>query len=239
MAISQRAAALAILVVALAASVATTLAQAEIVSLVPTGDTTIYSESGDLSNGAGEFVFSGRTARSTTRRALLRFDVAASVRPGSTISTVTLTLHPSQSPGSSEPPLPQSFVLHRVIAPWGEGTSDARTPGGFGTRATVNDATWTYRFWYSDVWTTPGGDFNPSESAHTVISVTNDAFVVWGPTAEMVRDVRDWLDQPATNFGWILIGNEALDKTARRFDSRESRKVTYRPVLTIEFIPPH
>ncbi len=225
-------------------SLVTAPALADVVRLAPSRDTTIYSESGDLGNGAGEYLFSGHTARSTTRRALLAFDVARHVPAGSKITSATLTLHVSQSPGLAEgapsqpSALPAPFVLHGVTAAWGEGTSNAGPPGGFGAGATVNDATWTHRFWNAGIWTTPGGDFNAVGSASTVIPVTSDALVTWGSTAAMVADVQAWLDNPATNFGWVLIGNEAADRTARRFDSRENRNPAYRPVLTIEFIPP-
>jgi hypothetical protein len=37
----------------------------------------------------------------------------------------------------------------------------------------------------------------------------------------MVADVQQWLDQPASNFGWIIIGNESQSGTSKRFNSRE------------------
>jgi len=53
----------------------------------------------------------------------------------------------------------------------------------------------------------------------------------------MVADVQGWLDQPATNFGWILIGNEAAPTTTKRFDTRESPISSNRPVLEVAFTP--
>src|SRR6266542_2711210 len=224
---------------ALASSLAVAPALAGVVTLTPSQDNTMYGENGEWSNGAGEFLFSGRTAFSSSRRVLLAFDVAANVPAGSAINSATLTLHVSQSPGPAQPsPVPERFVLHRLTSAWGEGTSNAGSPGGLGTPATVNDATWTYRFWNAGTWATPGGDFNAAGSASVVVAVTNDGFFTWGSTATMVADVQDWLDKPATNFGWELIGNEAADKTARRFDSRENRNAAHRPVLTIDFTPP-
>jgi hypothetical protein len=214
-------------------------ARADVVKLAPSGDNTLYSESGELSNGAGEFVFAGRTSLSNIRRALLAFDIAKHIPAGSTIRSVTLSLHVSQSPGrAGGPTLPQSFVLHRLTVSWGEGTSNPGPPGGFGAAATLDDATWTYRFWRASPWGTPGGDFDPAESAIALVPVTDDAPVTFGATAAMVANVQGWLDEPATNFGWILIGNEGAERTARRFDSRENRNEAYRPVLTIEFVPP-
>jgi hypothetical protein len=51
----------------------------------------------------------------------------------------------------------------------------------------------------------------------------------------MVIDVQSWVNNPATNFGWILIGNESVSRTSKRFDSREHPAASVRPVLNIEF----
>lgn len=55
----------------------------------------------------------------------------------------------------------------------------------------------------------------------------------------MASDVQAWLDDPNSNFGWIVIGDELPNQSsAKRFDSRESSDTGNRPVLTIEFEPP-
>jgi hypothetical protein len=46
----------------------------------------------------------------------------------------------------------------------------------------------------------------------------------------MVADVQSWLDNPANNFGWLVLGDESGIATAKRFDTRES---TSPPVLSI------
>ena len=38
----------------------------------------------------------------------------------------------------------------------------------------------------------------------------------------MIEDVQSWIKDPGTNFGWILIGDEVVLGTAKRFDSREN-----------------
>src|SRR5207244_575593 len=49
-----------------------------------------------------------------------------------------------------------------------------------------------------------------------------------------VNDIQTWLDNPASNFGWILISrSEEVSQTARRFGSRED--IANAPQLTIEF----
>src|SRR3990172_8140426 len=54
----------------------------------------------------------------------------------------------------------------------------------------------------------------------------------------MVADVQDWLDNPAANFGWIVMGNEGTVETAKRFDSKENTTAGNRPSLTITYTPP-
>lgn len=50
----------------------------------------------------------------------------------------------------------------------------------------------------------------------------------------LVADVQAWLDDPATNFGWLIKGNEFNFPTTKRFDTRENAPGV-RPTLTVEF----
>jgi hypothetical protein len=50
----------------------------------------------------------------------------------------------------------------------------------------------------------------------------------------MVADAQSWLDNPASNFGWLVLGDETAIATAKRFDTRESAGP---PMLTIQFTP--
>ncbi len=45
--------------------------------------------------------------------------------------------------------------------------------------------------------------------------------MTWGSTAQLVSDVQGWVDNPATNAGWMIRGDEGTDETACRFDSGE------------------
>ena len=56
----------------------------------------------------------------------------------------------------------------------------------------------------------------------------------WGTTPQMVADVQTWLDKPATNFGWLLKGDET-QRSAKRFDSKENGNSNVRPVLLVEY----
>jgi len=54
--------------------------------------------------------------------------------------------------------------------------------------------------------------------------------------AASAADVQSWIDQPATNFGWIVVGDETTGNTARKCDSRES--AAGNPTLTVSYIAP-
>lgn len=206
------------------------------VVLTPDKDNSMFSEDGTLSNGAGQHLFSGRTNFTGSRRALLAFDIAGSVPTGSTINDTSLTLHISLSPLG--PATDHPFSLHRVIADWGEGASDAIGAEGTGVAAEPGDATWTDRFFPGTLWTTEGGDHVASASAAILVLHTSDGLATWGSTSAMVTDVQGWLDSPASNFGWVLIGDETTTTTARRFDSKENPTEANRPALTVLFTPP-
>ncbi|MFN0134033.1 MAG: DNRLRE domain-containing protein [Phycisphaerales bacterium] len=209
-------------------------ASADDVTIEPNKDNTLYeSVAGALSNGQGPTIFAGKTNFSNLiRRALIRFDVAGAIPAGSTITAVELSMTCSQSISGAVP-----VSLHRVSQDWGEGASNANIPGGGGAVAEPGDATWLHTFWSTATWTNQGGDFAAMASATTLVG-DNPARYSWLSTAGMVADVQAWLDAPAGNFGWIVIGDESTTATAKRFESRESLVASDRPLLKITFTPP-
>jgi hypothetical protein len=113
---------------------------------------------------------------------------------------------------------------------------------GMGAPATTGDATWNARFFDTTspvLWTTPGGDFAATLSASIdVPAATVNAFLAW-ESPQLAADVQSWLDDPASNIGWILLGNEAANtKSVRDFRSSEyTIDVSQQPKLTIDFTP--
>jgi spore coat protein A len=215
-------------------------ARADVVSVGASQDNTMFSEAGDtnndLSNGAGFYLFAGATKDSepgnlVLRRALLAFDIAAAVPAGSVVNSATLTLYMSRTRTQNE-----TVDLHKVLADWGEGTSDADGEEGTGTTATTGDATWSHRFWSTTPWTTPGGDFDAAVSGSATVGGQN-GFYSW-TSAQMASDVQAWLDTPASNFGWVVIGNEVGSRVVKRFESRDTNDTNRRPELEIDFTPP-
>jgi spore coat protein A len=208
-----------------------TSAQADTVTLVASRDTTLFDESGTLSNGAGSYLFAGETNESAVRRALVAFDVASAIPPGSTITGASLVLTLSRTRTGDE-----SVTVHRVLSAWGEAGSDADDREGTGAAAETGDATWTHRMFPAVAWTTAGGDYVAGASATTTVGSQNGAYT-W-TSAQMKNDVQVWLASPSSNHGWIAIGNESELKVAKRFNSRENTETATRPRLMVTFTPP-
>ncbi|MCA9289636.1 MAG: multicopper oxidase family protein, partial [Phycisphaerales bacterium] len=77
--------------------------------------------------------------------------------------------------------------------------------------------------------------FDPIVSASQVVGA-EDVYEWTG--AGLIADVQAWLDDPASNHGWFLYGNESESGTTKRFDSRENPNAGDRPVLIVDFILP-
>lgn len=228
-----------LLVTAAVPALCAAIASADTVNVPAAKDNTLYfSTSGSLSNGAGDFFFAGRTGVNTggaIRRGLIQFNVAAHVPAGSTITGVTVRLFMSRTTSG-----PQQVGLHRVSADWGEGSSNAAGNEGAGAAAANGDATWIHRFRPNLTWFAQGGDFTPIASATQ--SVDQIGFYTWDSSVnpQLITNVQGWLNNPATNFGWLLKGNETAGAlhSAKRFDSRTNPIVANRPVLIVTYTPP-
>ncbi|MBX3414465.1 MAG: PEP-CTERM sorting domain-containing protein [Pirellulales bacterium] len=225
---------------------------AETISLTPDRDNTLIEQTNpanQLSNGQGD-IFSGRTnqgAGISIRRGLIYFDIDASAIPdGATITGVKLTVRDIMGLNGD-----RTHSLRRVLQDWGEGTSFFA--GGVGAPATEGDATWLYTFYnatnpaLSPTWDTPGGDFSSTVSGSTLISDDFGGlqFFSWSSSTpgneQMIADVQSWLDNPAANFGWAILGDESVGQTAKRLNSSESPTFTppgVAPVLEVTYVVP-
>lgn len=205
------------------------LASAEVVTIIPSADNTIYEEFPTNSCGAAGFV-AGRTNNAFLRRAVLKFDIAAALPAGAIVNSASLQLDANRTRDNQS----STMSLHPVLSDWGEAASDCTNNEGQGVAAQVGDATWLRTFFDTTSWTTVGGDFGAASAS---LSVGGRGTYTW-TSATMASDVQSWLNTPAANFGWILIGDESVDQTTRRFSSREAAQAGNRPQLTIDFTPP-
>jgi hypothetical protein len=201
-------------------------------SLTPSADTTLWQTDANNNLGGNTDFVAGTTRNLQRSRGLLLFNVAGAIPVGATINSVTLTLtvvKVSNSGGAGS-----TFELHRVLQSWGEGDNTTRR----GSAANANEASWNNRFAPSTPWSIAGAA-SPLDFAATVSgtrAVTGLGAYPFASTANMVADVQNWLNVPASNFGWLLESqSEGTPKTARRFASREAS--TGRPTLVIDFTP--
>lgn len=204
-------------------------------------DNTIYSES-DSSFGQGWCLQVGRPTTNRgplrLRRALVRFDLS-SIPAGNRIVSARLNLYRFELGGPGT-----SMRVFRVLQDWGEGSSGeaddcAPPPRVFGRAPTESSSTWNYRFygagsiWESEGGPVPGGNFRTSFSDSEYVDRINPGV---GLTSEgLSADVTDWVRDPASNHGWILIGDEENPGSGMRFASREIPD--HAPSLTIFFTP--
>ena len=203
--------------------------QAEILTLTPSKDNTLYeSRDGSLSNGIGFYLFVGATADNGNRRALLHFDLSAIPR-GAILHSAELILYMDKSNAGA-----MTVGTHVMLADWGEGTSAGARGEGLGGSAASGDATWLHAFYPHTSWSQPGGDFTPAPSA--VQSVDGIGSYSW--TSDQLRaDVQHWINHPEQHFGWILLGDEGQVATAKRFISGDSVESLRHPTLRIDYTP--
>jgi hypothetical protein len=134
-----------------------------------------------------------------------------------------------------------------VTQEWGEGTSF--TNGAVGAAVTEGDATWLYTSFNattpaaSNPWTTPGGDYVGMATATIATTQTSGSaqLLTWSSVdnPQMIADVQAWIDAPAGNHGWIVIGDESAGQTVRRFNGGESTTAPNQPpLLTVTFVVP-
>ena len=110
--------------------------------------------------------------------------------------------------------------MHRALKSWGEGVAVASGAGGDGGSAGTGDATWLANHFGVSVWTTPGGDFDAAASA--VASAGRSGAVAKFTGAGLVADVQAWVDDPGSNFGWFILGDEVTAQRVKRFFSSEA-----------------
>jgi hypothetical protein len=195
-------------------------------------DASIYEEgNGTDANGSGSYLFTGRTAAqggSAERRALLSFPIAASIPEGSTIASVSLEVTMSKTISGA-----QVVGLHRLLEGWSEGPSNPSGNEGGGATGVAGDVTWIHREFPDSLWSTPGAAFVQSASA--TLQVADVGGYTFSSTPQLVDDVQDWLDDPSSNHGWVLVVDAPPTGSAKRFDSRENATASNRPKLTISY----
>ncbi|MCB1197943.1 MAG: DNRLRE domain-containing protein [Deltaproteobacteria bacterium] len=200
--------------------------------LYPQKDNTLYENAtGSVSNGEGSVLIVGRTNEGSTylRRAVLMFDIASDVPAGATITNAILRLSTKRVASNTA----RTIDLYRIESNWDQGTSSINNNAGQGDASTTGDATWIHGLYNTVMWTTAGGDYNATSLASVDVTSANNSYE-W-TSNDLIADVQDMLDNPSTNYGWILIGDESTSKSAKIFSSLEG---TSAPELELEFDEP-
>ncbi len=214
-------------------------AGAATVTLNAVDDTSIYegNPAGDL---GATTLLAGTNQLIQRGRAMFRFDTA-SIPAGAVISEVQVLLYVTRRPDPDQHggPVDSDFSLYRMFVSWGEGSGSNAT----GSVALPGAATWNERFFGSTAWATPGGqigtDFADTPSATTFVS--DVGAYTWASTTELVDDVRSWVENPASNFGFMLVSqSEGMPGSGRRFGSTEQPAGIIPPaqlVVTYTLVP--
>ena len=181
----------------------------ETIILNPVADTYITERFPSQNQGSAQELVcgtQGAMASFAKNRALFKFDPGASIPQGALINSVRFTLTVTQVPALSAN---SRFELRRVLKAWD-----------------VNQATWAIRLSPAISWGELGGELNTDYTAAVSASAVLDeekGSYLFDSTAAGAADVQSWLDDPANNFGWILItSQETTAYTARRIASADN-----------------
>lgn len=204
--------------------------RADTLTAIAAADTFINSILPTNNAGALEWFDAGRDGVNGIRRGLIRFDLS-NLPPGSSITSAVVQLTVVKVPSQS--PINSTFDLFRLLAHWGEGIQTFNNGGA----AFDDEATWNARLYGTAHWTEPGAkkDAVATPSASAVVGDSMGEIVSWsGPG--LVRDVQFWLDNPASNYGWLLTSqDEVSNRSVRGFSARQSGSTAGR--LLIGYIP--
>lgn len=203
-------------------------------NFVSSADTTLFEFTPDNNLGTTTSMIAGTNARGFKNRALLRFELDGKLPAGAVIVDAWLVIVVNNS--SAAVGANAGYTLHRVLKPWAEG----KKTGNQGAPATAGEATWNVTGVPSPAkWTTPGAaapeDFLEATSAAS--AVTDLGPVEFGGDAALVADVRFWLANPGSNFGWLILGeDEDVPQSSRRIATREDPESA--PRLFIKYETP-
>jgi len=220
-------------------------------TLTAVADTSLWQRETNNNLGASDLLPAGTIGADgpyRRSRLLVKFDLSA-VPANAVIESATIYLRVVRAPDPEKGSANSRFFGIRTLKPWGEGNktyTDPQTPMTSTQLATAGEATWTHRFHGDNatIWTPAGGDFEDDDFAESpgfefFMQAGPDRDYFAGLNASGLQDLRDWVANSASNFGWVLKSeSENLGSTARQFASREFATAAFRPQLTIVYTVP-
>lgn len=152
-----------------------------------------------------------KTESGKLNRALVQFDLSA-LPANATVISATLSLFVKDATGGAV-----TISAHRLTNAWNEAqvTWNARDKAA------------------SQLWSSPGGDYDASASASAIIDNTKNVWRSWNLTSL----VATWLSNPASNYGVALVAPVTNPKTEKKFKSSDDGSATQRPKLEVCYRP--
>lgn len=143
------------------------------------------------------YILVGKDRKNIMHRSMVKFDL--SMMPAGTLVDATLTVTPTN--GNTN-----LISLHSLENDW----------NGASLQKGEFSSDW-FQIDPDTKWNSPGGDYNILPSARAIInpSLSNDI-----SGSGMLHDIHDWYNDPSSNFGWILVGQESRDDNLVQFDSK-------------------
>jgi hypothetical protein len=232
--------------------------QADSANIPAVADATLLGGTDATTNQslANPGIFVGTDGTGNPKRGLIEFNIAGSVPAGATITGVQLQLTVGQSAGSGGGTgggtgTGQMIGLFDETQTWGQPTNIAGSIGfaakAHGAAPQNGDATWNNAFYNSNPalatpWAVAGGNCTASSTdiADTSVAGTLTTFI-WSSPA-MLIDVQKWLNNPASNFGWLLkSADESVPTNFRAFWSAQGTNAgnptAVAPNLVVTFVP--
>jgi len=226
-------------------------ADAAQITIPATADTSLWQRQTNHNLGGSDLLPAGTIGADgpfRRSRMLVKFDLAA-LPANAVIEAASIYFRVVRAPDPEKGSNNSPFAGRRSLKPWGEGDksyTDPQTPMTSTQLASAGEATWTHRFHGNDatIWTPAGGDFEDDDFAEApsfefFMLAGHDRDYVAPLNATGLQDLRDWLADPGSNFGWVLKSEqENLPSTARQIASREYAVAGHRPQLTIVYSVP-
>ncbi len=187
-----------------------------------TSDTDILNLAPEVNNGACTG-FDANNTDCETSRVLLKFDLSSIVPSNVIVKKAYLELHIISGAG------PIGFVVHELTRSFDEGNSCNAQGAASWISATA-----------TDVWTTPGGDYNATAMS-SVLNVPDPST----PQAIVIEInasvVQKWINDPSENSGMIILSSPETGSgtcLGAEFATSESGTASLRPKLTIYYTLP-
>jgi hypothetical protein len=162
----------------------------------------------------------------------VRFDLQGKLPDGAILTNASLTFHTTKIRNDQ----PVRVNLHRMNLSWNEGIGGKGATTGAGDQALAGESSWKSRIAPNVPWSAPGAsaptDFSPELSA-TSTAGDIGAFT-FQSTPQLLTDIQGWLQNPASNFGWIAFCEpDGPNGSAKRIGTRED--VETAPSLLLEY----